>query len=403
MVSPVSTTSLLCTTVVMVLVCCSSLKSAVADFTYPAEDGPHEATWLQWPHDYGWDRRHVKRYEESWIQLTEALHTGERVRIIVYDEFERRRVRNLLRDRGLTMSQIDIFEYPTDDVWIRDNGPMIVFNEKEEAVVEDWGFNGWVSQIASQRFGIETLWKLVRTGMRACRKLTGLFFVITFVIRMKGRKADWWYDDYIPIDVSYELDLPLETVDMVNEGGSVEVDGRGTLMAKRSSILNKNRNRGMTQQEAEDYFTKYLGVSNFIWLDGEKGIDLTDDHIDGTARFANGRTIVTHHRDDFLNEAEYDILKAAKDINGDPYELVELPMTKNKVPRVRDYGLYINYYVGNEVVIVPEYDDPNDKVAAEILQKVYPGREMVLINFIQLFRDGGVVHCVTKEEPVQNR
>lgn len=95
----------------------------------------------------------------------------------------------------------------------------------------------------------------------------------------QGGKADWWYDDYIPQDVSWELNLPVTKISMVNEGGSIEVDGRGTLMAKRSSILNDNRNPGATQADAEAYFRRYLGVTNFIWLDGTPGLEITDDHI----------------------------------------------------------------------------------------------------------------------------
>ena len=344
--------------ILLVLSYCSTFNCVRADFTYPAEDGPHEATWLQWPHDYGWDPDHVERYEESWVQLAEALHTGERVQIIVYDDgVQLKRVRNLLRKRGLNMNNIDLYEYPTDDVWIRDNGPMFVYNDNDELVVEDWQFNGW------------------------------------------GEKADYWFDDYIPRDVSYELDLPLQRVRMVNEGGSIEVDGRGTLMAKRSSILNNNRNPGMTQRQAQRFFRRFLGVTNFIWLDGQKGADITDDHIDGTARFANGDTIVTHRRDDFFDPKEYDILKSATDVNGETYKIVELPLTDKIIPSVGDFGIYINYYVGNDVVIIPSYDDPNDDIAADILQEVYPNKDMVLIDFTELFIDGGSVHCVTKEEP----
>ena len=111
-------------------------------------------------------------------------------------------------------------------------------------------------------------------------------------------------------------------------------------MAKKSSILNRNRNRRWTQADAEAYFRKYLGVTNFIWLDGTKNYDITDDHIDGTARFANGDTIVTHYRSDFWVRSEYDVLKAAKDVNGKTYKIVHLPLTKFKVPGVWDYGIY---------------------------------------------------------------
>ena len=337
----------------------SGIERSKATYFMPSEEDPHEGTWLQWPHNRGWDPQHVKRYQEIWIQLAEALHTGERVHIVVYNWSQRRRVRRLLRKRGLDMSQIDFWNYPTDDVWVRDNGPVFTYNEEDELVVEDWKFNGW------------------------------------------GNKADWWYDDYIPVDVARDLDLELVEVDMTNEGGSVEVDGKGTLMAKRSSILNDNRNPGMTQEQAEDYFRTYLGATNFIWLEGEAGLDITDDHIDGTARFVGDHTIVTLERSEFGKVSDYDVLTTARNVDGDPYTMVHLPLSDKTIGDWR--GLYINYYVGNEVVIVPIYDDPKDAEATAILQTLYPTRTVHGIDMSELYLDGGAAHCVTQQQPVARR
>mmetsp|Transcript_4943 Transcript_4943/g.13068 ORF Transcript_4943/g.13068 Transcript_4943/m.13068 type:complete len:372 (-) Transcript_4943:577-1692(-) len=326
-------------------------------YTLPAEDTDHEGTWLQWPHDYGWDRNHVARYESSWVELTKALHTGEKVHIIVYNNHEKSRVSNLLKNKGVTMSNIDFYISPTDDVWVRDNGPIFAFDLDGNMVIEDWSFNGW------------------------------------------GNKADWYNDDYIPGFIAWEMYQDSKYIRMVNEGGSIEVDGRGTLMAKRSSILNRNRNRRWTQNNVEEYFRRYLGVTNFIWLDGVKNGDITDDHIDGSARFANGDTIVTMEEEDLVTPSEYGVLSNARDVNGRKYNIVTLPVTRNKVQGIDDYGIYINYYVGNDVVIVPSYNDPNDAVAARVLKKLYPSRTMVLIDFRELYADGGLVHCVTMQQP----
>jgi agmatine deiminase len=135
---------------------CSNLSSCAVEaqnpirYYWPAEDLEHEATWLQWPHNRGWDPNHIARYEPSWIALTKALHTGERVRIFVYDEREKKRVRSVLSRNSIDLSQIDLYIAPTDDVWIRDNGPIFVFDGPDgtpgrSMVVEDWSFNGWVS------------------------------------------------------------------------------------------------------------------------------------------------------------------------------------------------------------------------------------------------------------------
>ncbi|CAJ1926336.1 unnamed protein product [Cylindrotheca closterium] len=326
-------------------------------FVLPSEDVKHEATWLQWPHNYGWDPRHIQRYEDIWVEMTRALHTGEKVRIIVYNWRQKRRVRNVLENNGLDMSQIQFYTYPTDDVWIRDNGPIFVQDQQGNMIVENWKFNGW------------------------------------------GGKADWWYDDYIPRDVSWELYLPVTSIPMVNEGGSIEVDGRGTLMAKRSSILNDNRNPGATQAEVEAYFRRYLGVTNFIWLDGTAGLEITDDHIDGTARFANGDTIVTLEKQDFIVPTEYDILTRATDADGKPYKIVHLPLTAKEIPSIGEHGLYINYYAGNNAIVFPIFQDANDQKAIDIIQGLYPDKTVVPIDFTELYLDGGLAHCVTMQQP----
>lgn len=195
---------------------------------------------------------------------------------------------------------------------------------------------------------------------------------------------------------------------MVLEGGSIEVDGRGTLMAKRSSILNINRNhKGWTQTDMEAYFERYLGVTNFIWLDGKKGgNDITDDHIDGTARFANENTIVTYYKEDFLDGGkEYRTLTSAVDVNNEPYRIVHLPVTSKKVKGLDDYGIYINFYIGNDVVLVPTYNDPNDQVALDVIQKLYDGknnsryRRVFGICCNELIKDGGMIHCITQQQP----
>lgn len=188
---------------------------------------------------------------------------------------------------------------------------------------------------------------------------------------------------------------------MVNEGGSIEVDGRGTLLAKKSSILNNNRNPGWTQADVEAYFRRYLGVTTFIWLDGTPGLEITDDHIDGSARFAKGNIIVTHARKDFTKRTDYDKLVQAKDAKGASYKIVILPLTARNAPGTNYKGLYINYYVGNTAVIVPSYNDPNDVVAANVLKNLYPEKKIVQINFTELYKDGGIVHCVTMHQPAQ--
>lgn len=119
-------------------------------WTFPAEDSiVHEATWLQWPHNNGWDKEHEERYQDIWVQMTKALHTGERVRLIVYDSAQQTRVTDLLTQSGVDMSKIDFFIHKTDDVWARDNGPVFVLDQDKKLLIENWDFNGWVSHCPS--------------------------------------------------------------------------------------------------------------------------------------------------------------------------------------------------------------------------------------------------------------
>lgn len=323
----------------------------------PSEEDPHEGTWLQWPHNNGWDQYHIQRYEESWIQMTEALHVGERVHIIVYDQGELKRIRNQLRHRGLEMSQIDFWDYPMDDVWVRDNGPIFVYDSNDNLVVQDWKFNGW------------------------------------------GGKTDFSNDDHIPVDVARDLGLPRLDLLLTNEGGSVEIDGKGTLMAKKSSIINPNRNPGWSQTSVEEYFRQYLGVTHFIWLEGQRGLDITDDHIDGSARFAGDNTIVTMARENFVNPSEYDVLANARNVDGERYNLVHLPITQKTILSTGFEGIYVNYYIGNDVILVPTFDDPMDQEAIRILSNVYTTRKVVGVNMEELYTDGGAIHCVTQQQP----
>jgi len=195
---------------------------------------------------------------------------------------------------------------------------------------------------------------------------------------------------------------------MINEGGSVEIDGNGTLMACKSSILNTNRNNGMTQAQAEAIFTKYLGVTNFIWLDGQAGLEITDQHIDGFARFGNATTIVTMENVDLIDfqvkQTDINKLLAAKNKNGQAYSFLKLPLSQNNVvttfgKNLGYKGSYCNYYIANTKVLVPIYNDPNDAAAIAKIQTLYPTRTVVGVDVRNLYENGGMIHCVTQQQP----
>ena len=344
------------------------LQESAMEYYFPHEGEEHEGTWLQWPHDNTYEGT-LEAYEHIWIAMTKALVKGENVHLIVYDEKAKARVQKVLVKEGVDMSKVDFFVFPTDDVWVRDNGPIFAFDKEDNLVIQNWQFNGW------------------------------------------GNKTPYKNDNSIPEAVAEATELPLVNIDMVMEGGALETDGKGTMVSTLSCVNNDNRTSEFTLEEIEDYLTQYYGVMNFIWLDGVAGMDITDGHIDGMMKFLDENTIIADAEFD-LNEEEMkewkdaETLLSAKNADGRPYDFVFLPPTKHAVVEIDGEpmtGGYLNFYVGNEVVLVPNYDDPNDKAANEIIQSLYPDKEVVGIEVIDLFADGGMIHCVTQQQPASRR
>ncbi|WP_291286142.1 agmatine deiminase family protein [Flavobacterium sp.] len=344
-----------------------SIKSEIM-YTMPEESAPHEATWLQWPHQYQYGIDYRNDLDATWVAMTKSLATSEKVNIIAYDTTEKNRITTLLKNAGVSLSAVTFKIYKTDDVWVRDNGPIYVKDKNNQLVIQDWGFNGW------------------------------------------GKKADFSNCNTIPSQIAADQKttiVDLNTI-MINEGGAVEIDGKGTLMATKSSILNSNRNPGMSQSQAEAIFKKYLGVTHFIWLNGKAGREITDMHIDGFARFGNTSTIVTMNEDDLLYwevpQADIATLFNSKDVKGKNYTFLKLPLSRNNVvttygKKLGYKGSYVNYYIGNTVVLVPNYNDPNDAVANQLIQGLYPDRKVIGIDVRNLYANGGMIHCVTQQQP----
>ncbi|MEN0004879.1 MAG: agmatine deiminase family protein [Bacteroidota bacterium] len=355
-----------------------SINEVAIMYTMPEESEPHEGTWLQWPHQYQYGVAYRNSLDATWIAMTRELVSSENVHIIAYNQAEQDRIISLLTAENIPLTTIDFYLFETDDTWVRDNGPIFVRDKDGKLVIQDWGFNGWGNKTDE-----ESGWRIQSSKCDA---------IPAKIAAAQGRSI---------------IDLNAE---MINEGGSVEIDGHGALMACKSSILNDNRNPGMTQQEAEDIFQQYLGVSHFIWLDGQAGLDITDQHIDGFARFGNATTIVTMDRNDLLDfsvsSSDIDKLYAATNKEGTPYTFLKVPLTQKNVRTTNGTNLgykgsYINYYIANTKVLVPNYNDPNDAIANAIIQTLYPNRTVVGIDVRNLYENGGMVHCVTQQQPIE--
>lgn len=347
-------------------------------YQMPAETLPHEGTWLQWPHQYEYGITYRNRLDSTWVSMTAALVGSEKVHIIAYNSAEQTRITNLLMATNVSLTNIDFKLFQTNDVWVRDNGPIFVRGTGGNLLIEDWGFNGW------------------------------------------GGDYNYSLCNSIPTSVANAINLPLVNLNsvMTIEGGSFELDGNGVFLATKSSILTQTnkgkalaiRNFGMTQSQAETILKQYIGATKFIWLDGFlKSDDITDAHIDGFAKFANDNTLVTMNNADLLywGLSSTDIAKLynASNVNNVAYNKVYLPLSQNDV--VTTYGnnlgykgSYCNYYIANNVVLVPNYKDPNDAVANAIIQGLHPGRKVIGIDCRNLYVNGGMVHCVTQQQPL---
>ena len=337
-------------------------------YTMPEESAPHEGTWLQWPHQYQYGIDYRNDLDQTWVAMTKSLIGSEKVHIVAYDATEKNRITDLLNTAGISLSNIEFKIYKTDDVWVRDNGPIYVRDKNGKLVIQDWGFNGW------------------------------------------GKKAAFANCNTIPSQIATDQGIAVINLNatMINEGGAVEIDGNGTLLATKSAILNSNRNPGMTQTQAEAIFKKNLGASHFIWLDGKAGREITDMHIDGFARFGNTTTIVTMNENDLLYwevpQTDINTLYTSKNKNGIAYTFLKLPLSKNEVvttygKKLGYKGSYVNYYIGNTVVLVPNYNDPNDTIANQLIQNLYPTRKVIGIDVRNLYANGGMIHCVTQQQP----
>jgi agmatine deiminase len=347
------------------------------DFYMPAEWEQHEGTWLQWPNDKHFARQRLM-FERVWLTMVEALHDNENVHIIVEDESQRDHVIYLLRSYGIGEKNTDFCVIPFDDIWVRDNGPIFVLDERGNLAITNWRFNGW------------------------------------------GGRHNFPLDDRVPAVIGEQLSVPVFEPPLVLEGGAVEVNGKGTFMATRASILNTNRNPNIRQAEVEATLKDYLGVEHFIWLTGagtpecDQWGDDTDSHIDIVARFTSDSTVLYNWSEDESDPRfpmlarHYDELQSASTESGKSLTLVRLPVPSNGVHRISKNktfsttltdAAYSNYLVANEVVLVPVFGNVNDQRAKKIIQEQFPDRQVIGIDVVSLNENGGAIHCVTQQQP----
>jgi agmatine deiminase len=344
----------------------------------PAEWEPHHATWIAWPHNReDWPGKFTPI---PWVyaEIVRHLHEGERVCILVQDGRLRSRAQNVLRRVGVDLDQIDFFPFPTDRVWSRDFGPIFVKRQREgrsELAITNWKFNGW------------------------------------------AKYSNWKRDNAIPAKVAQALTLKQwephckvekTTHRVVLEGGSIDVNGKGTLITTEECLLSpvQARNPKLSRKDMEAVFADFLGIRKVLWLQNGIAGDDTHGHVDDLARFVNPTTVVVAQETD-THDVNYrplrknmELLKSMTDQDGKSLEVIPLPMPRplwfqgQRLP-----ASYANFYIGNSAVLVPTFNDRHDREALSVLARLFPDRAVIGIHSVDLVWGLGTLHCLSQQQP----
>jgi agmatine deiminase len=339
-------------------------------YTFPAEWARHAGTWISWPRPEGISfPGFYHRSIADVARVVAAISTFEPVFINVPNANYERLVREQLRAAGTRLSKVRFHHIPTNECWARDHGPAFVQRArrgKVETAIVDWGFNAW-----------------------------------------GGKYPPWDADDAVPTRVAAALGLPLFHADIVMEGGAIDVNGDGTLLTTTSCLLNRNRNPGVSKATIEAYLKAYYGQRHVVWLGEGIAGDDTDGHVDDLARFIDARTIVTAIEADPADD-NYQVLRdnrkrldKARDADGRPFTVVELPMPQALVyDGQRLPATYVNFLFVNGGLLVPTFGDrTHDRQAVARLQAALPGRRVVGVDCRALIWGLGAIHCLTQQQP----
>lgn len=351
-------------------------------FRHPAEWEPHEATWLGWPHNRSdWPGKFAPI---PWVygEITRHIAPGETVRILVNDRPHEDSARRILNRVGVDPLRVEFLRFPTDRGWMRDIGPIFV---KRNAPPGTPGGPAGEIAIAGFRFNA---W---------------------------AKYGNWKRDAKIPALAAKRLKkqifLPrLGARHVVLEGGSIDLNGRGTLLTTEECLLDpltQVRNPGLSRTDIEKLLLEYLGATNVLWLG--KGIagDDTHGHVDDICRFVNPTTVVLCDEKNPA-DANYAVLEANRERmqdmrleDGSKVQVVPLPMPAPVVFHgQRLPASYANFYISNAAVLVPTFNDPNDRIALGILSGLITDRPVIGIHAVDLVWGLGTLHCLTHEQPL---
>jgi agmatine deiminase len=330
-------------------------------YRMPAEWEPHDATWLAWPHN---EDDWPGRFEPiAWVygEIVRKLSQVEKVRILLQNDDAEFNARKVLDKVGVQWEAIEFYPLQTDRVWTRDFAPLFVRNEAGQLAAVKWNFNGW------------------------------------------GKYPNHLRDEAAGIAIPDLIDVDWWRPDIVLEGGSVDVNGAGLLLTTEECLLSpiQARNPELTREQIEAALAANLGIDRVLWLN--KGIegDDTHGHVDDLARFTDPETIVMVSEDD-KHDPNYKPLRENWEIvKHFPVRAVRLPMPEplyfdgQRLP-----ASYANFYIANKLVLVPTFNDPNDRIALNILAECFPDRQVTGINCVELVWGLGTLHCMTQQQPL---
>jgi agmatine deiminase len=345
------------------------MTPAQLGFRMPAEWEPHVGTWFTWPRPEGIS--FPGKYETVppvYAELIKHLIPVEEVHINVWNHEKEVFVREVLHSLRVPLDRVHFHHFPAYEPWCRDHGPIFLVREQDgrrERAIVDWGYNAW-----------------------------------------GGKYPPYDLDDAVPQHVARYRNLPLYSPGIVMEGGSLDVNGQGTLLTTEACLLNPNRNPKLNKQQIEDFLRAYLGVRQILWL--KEGIvgDDTDGHVDDISRFVDTNTIVTVVEEDPADE-NYEILqenlkllRSFRNPSGEPFRIVEIPMPgiiqfeEQRLP-----ASYANFYIANGIVLVPTYRAENDARTLQTLQSVFRDRRVIGVDSTELIWGLGSFHCISQQEP----
>ncbi len=335
------------------------------------EWSPHEATWIAWPYNKSdWPGK-FSHIPFVYSEIVKYISRGEKVRIIVQSNDHKSKAEKVLKDSSISLLNAEFYVKKTDRGWLRDSGPMFVKDE-EETVAIDFKFNAWAK------------YDDYKLDNKTPHFISKRFSLKKILAEHKGKQV-------------------------VLEGGAVDNNGKGTLITTEECLLHEKiqtRNSGFSKQDYFEVFKKYLGVSNVIWL-GEGIIgDDTHGHIDDLCRFVCDDTVVLVTEENpvdenykLLNE-NWERLQNIELPNGSKLNVVPLPMPSPVIyKKQRLPASYVNFYISNYAVLVPTFNDPNDRIALGTLSELFPDRKVVGIHSVDLVWGLGTIHCLTKEQP----